>query len=81
MKWRLGLEGIDASLNRLLEAPTDLGKIYEGPTLFIGGEKSNYLHPSHHPEVRRFPNSRIVMLKKAGHWLHAEQPEAFTQNG
>ena len=23
MKWRLGLEGIDASLNRLLEAPTD----------------------------------------------------------
>ena len=78
MKWRLGLEGIDASLNRLLEAPTDLGKIYEGPTLFIGGEKSNYLHPSHHPEVRRFfPNSRIVMLKKAGHWIHAEQPEAF----
>ncbi len=78
MTWRLGLKGIDASLNRLLQALGETEKIYEGPALFVGGENSNYLHPRHHPEVRRFfPNSRIVMLKRAGHWLHAEQPDAF----
>ena len=24
-----------------------------------------------------FPNSRINMINKAGHWLHADQPKEF----
>ena len=78
MVWRLGLNGIERSLKHLLGVPGETGQVFEGPSLFIGGENSNYLHPKYHPEVRRlFPNSRIVVLKQAGHWLHAEQPESF----
>ena len=66
---------IDASLNRLLEAPTDLGKIYEGPTLFIGGEKSNYLTQA---ITRRcgFPEQQDCDAQKLVIGF-LKQPEAF----
>jgi pimeloyl-ACP methyl ester carboxylesterase len=26
---------------------------------------------------RLFPNAQIVTIDQAGHWLHADQPDAF----
>jgi pimeloyl-ACP methyl ester carboxylesterase len=26
-----------------------------------------------------FPNTRLVRVKNAGHWVHSEQPEVFLQ--
>ena len=26
-----------------------------------------------------FPSTRLVRIKKAGHWVHSEQPEIFTE--
>jgi len=28
---------------------------------------------------RLFPQARIVRIEGAGHWVHAEQPQAFLQ--
>ncbi|SDQ27933.1 alpha/beta fold hydrolase [Flagellimonas zhangzhouensis] len=56
-------------------APT---AIYEGPTLFLRGDRSEYIMPNDYPELKRhFPNSEIETIDKASHWLHAENPKQF----
>jgi esterase len=48
--------------------------------LFVAGARSNYLQPEHEPGIRRlFPEARIIRIEGAGHWVHAEQPQAFLQ--
>jgi esterase len=45
------------------------------PALFIAGEKSNYLKPDDEQDIRLlFPNSEIIFIPGAGHWIHADQP-------
>ncbi|WP_104734751.1 alpha/beta fold hydrolase [Hanstruepera ponticola] len=51
---------------------------FEGNTLFLRGDKSEYI--GHQDETiikNHFPNSKIVTIANAGHWLHAENPEDF----
>ncbi|KAI8076503.1 Alpha/Beta hydrolase protein [Gilbertella persicaria] len=53
---------------------------YEGPTLFITGDKSPFRKPFiRQPELakRYFPNAEIVNVKGAGHWVQAEKPQEF----
>jgi pimeloyl-ACP methyl ester carboxylesterase len=51
---------------------------FSKPALFIRGARSNYIRDKDIPEiVRLFPNSRVVTIPQAGHWVHAEQPRAF----
>ena len=51
---------------------------YQGPTLFVRGGLSNYIRDKDIPETEQlFPNSRMVTIPQAGHWVHAEQPRAF----
>jgi esterase len=48
--------------------------------LFVAGARSNYIEPKHEPGIRRlFPRARIMRIEDAGHWVHAEQPQAFLQ--
>lgn len=77
-KWELNLPvlleylpGISSGLEALqAHAPSPV------ETLFIRGEHSDYLLPEHEPEIREYyPQSKIVTIDNAGHWLHAEQPE------
>jgi len=51
---------------------------YNGPTLFIGGEKS-YYKLSNDAEVikRHFPHAEIKMIENAGHWIHHEAVDEF----
>lgn len=51
---------------------------YDGPTLFLRGDRSEYIVPSDFPEIRHhFPNAVLETIGNAGHWLHAEQPKLF----
>ena len=51
---------------------------FEGETLFLKGEKSNYITENEEGLIEaHFPNSKIVTVKNAGHWLHAENPTQF----
>jgi pimeloyl-ACP methyl ester carboxylesterase len=52
---------------------------YFGPTLFIYGTRSNYIVPERDTDDIKtaFPAAEIKALEGAGHWLHAEQPDAF----
>lgn len=52
-------------------------KFYD-KTLFLGGEKSNYIQPTDEIIIHRyFPNALISHIKGAGHWLHAEKQNEF----
>ncbi|MBO0322794.1 alpha/beta fold hydrolase [Muricauda sp. CAU 1633] len=52
--------------------------VYEGPTLFIRGDRSEYIQPSDFTDIKKhFPNATIETVDNAGHWLHAENPKQF----
>ncbi|WP_282073524.1 alpha/beta fold hydrolase [Polaribacter atrinae] len=52
--------------------------VFEKDTLFLKGENSNYITQDEEPIIEaHFPNSKIVEIKNAGHWLHAENPKQF----
>ncbi|MGG5890727.1 alpha/beta fold hydrolase [Falsiroseomonas sp. HC035] len=75
-RWRIGLEEIAAGLGDIGGWP-DLPGRYDGPTLVLAGETSDYIQPEHWPVFQRlFPAARRESIK-AGHWLHAENPQAF----
>lgn len=46
------------------------------PTLFVRGEKSDYIQGRNEADrMTYFPDSSVVSVAGAGHWLHIEQPE------
>ncbi|WP_111411895.1 alpha/beta fold hydrolase [Billgrantia lactosivorans] len=77
LRLRIGLDQIEAGYRDIMQAPAGEGA-FEGPTLVLRGGKSHYVPDSALPNLREvLPNARLVTLEEAGHWLHAEQPEAF----
>ena len=51
---------------------------FDGKTLFLSGENSNYITKEDLPLISaHFANSSVVTVKNAGHWLHAENPVQF----
>ncbi len=74
--WRIGLAEIAAGLPAI-ERWEGAG-VYDGPVLVLRGERSDYVLPEHRPLFRAlFPRARFASLRDAGHWLHADAPEAF----
>lgn len=48
------------------------------PTLFIRGDRSEYISLEDEKQIsNQFLNYRLKTISNAGHWLHAENPEAF----
>lgn len=48
--------------------------------LWLAGETSRYVRDEFAPAMDRwFPRNRRVTIKKAGHWVHSEQPEVFLE--
>ncbi len=78
--WRIGLNFIAAGMADIEGWPAFSHARFEGPVLFVAGEASDYVQPGHHDVARAlFPAARFMALKNAGHWLHADQPEAFLE--
>ena len=80
LRWRIDLEAIAEALPDLTGfPPTAPGAAYRGPTLFLRGERSEYLTARHEARIRAlFPCASIDTIAGAGHWLHAERPAAVT---
>ncbi len=76
--WRIGLDEIVAALPEIEAWAAPAEARYTKPTLFIAGASSDYIRPEHRPLIRTwFPAARFVILKNAGHWLHADNPDGF----
>jgi pimeloyl-ACP methyl ester carboxylesterase len=78
-RWRLNLAAIERAMPFLVGFPAlPSAASYRGPALFVAGGRSDYLRAEHEAEIRRlFANAGIAGIADAGHWLHAEQPQAF----
>ncbi len=76
MDWRFDLASITKNYEEILaEVPHDSCNTR---SLFLRGERSNYVTDAEIPGIKeRFPNSSIETIPGAGHWLHAEKPDAF----
>ncbi|MEX2454776.1 MAG: alpha/beta fold hydrolase [Rhodospirillaceae bacterium] len=77
-RWRIDLAAISAGMSGILSFDADEGDSFDGPTLFVAGENSTYIRDGHRARISAlFPKSRIVTIKGAAHWVHADRPEAF----
>lgn len=78
-QWRLNLDAISHSIAEITSFPdTDDIEPFAKRVLFIGGGQSDYLNKNNQKLTRQcFPLASFAMIKSAGHWLHAEQPEIF----
>ncbi|MBI9039978.1 alpha/beta fold hydrolase [Lutibacter sp.] len=72
------------NLHSLSENNSEVGEAlpsfthFDGPTLFLKGENSNYITSEEIPLINaHFANAKIITVKNAGHWLHAENPTQF----
>lgn len=77
LQWRFNLNVIAEKIDSVGERITSNEK-YEGKTLFIRGEKSNYITDDDKSEILNlFPKAEIKTCANAGHWVHADNPECM----
>ncbi len=83
--WKLNVKSILNNLNHIMEG-IDISKVPENqitgfPVIFLKGSESDYLSNSDYPGVLKiFPSAEINVVKNAGHWLHADQPDEVARN-
>lgn len=74
---KLDLDSLIANVENIGAALPEHLK-FEKPTLFVNGEKSNYIGETDKEQIQKqFPNVEFVEIKGAGHWVHAENMDDF----
>ena len=77
--WRFNVDAIQKNYLNICDWP-DHSETYTGPTLFIKGELSDYMHEKHTASIpSHFPGAKLETLEGTGHWLHAEKPNEFNK--
>lgn len=82
-KWRVNAEVLYDHLDEIVSGVNknwfeDRIPVTSYPVIFIRGMKSKYILPEDEPMIKEiYPDSKIIDITDAGHWLHAEQPELF----
>ena len=76
-RWRIGLNEIHHNSSHLVKALTE-GTPFQGPTLFLRGEQSDFLLETDMDLIRRwFPQAKLQAIPHSRHLLHTENPEAL----
>lgn len=76
LDWRFNLDTIAQNIGNVGE---DMYGIESNiNTLFIRGDKSNYILDEDMPQIKKtFTSAEFATVSNAGHWLHAENPSEF----
>ena len=79
LTWKCDLEIMERYMPALSGFPVfGPQTTYPGPTLFVAGARSDHIRPEHERRIALlFPGWRIVRVRAAGHWVHADQPQAM----
>ena len=76
-EWEPNLRLLSAELPAVMGFPDLSGRRFEGPVLWMRGERSGYVEDEDAPAMRAlFPRTVRLTVHDAGHWVHAEQPDA-----
>jgi pimeloyl-ACP methyl ester carboxylesterase len=77
--WQPNLAMLGDSLAEIGAWPDPGPASYPGPVLWLTGERSAYVQPRDEETMRRlFPAVERRVVPDAGHWVHADQPQAVT---
>jgi esterase len=77
--WRMNLEVLTAQYQNILQAIPFQSSIKK-PVYFIRGAKSDYILDKEIPALQLlFPQMQLKTIANAGHWVQAEQPQAFLE--
>jgi esterase len=78
LQWRINLPALKANYHLIRQAVCE-SALYEKPCLFIRGERSDYVRDDDVAQIKsHFTQAQFASLP-AGHWVHAEQPQAFIE--
>ena len=76
--WILNYEGLRRDYPLLSLAPDSAGAQYHRPSLFVRGQKSSFISKESEGSIRKiFPESMILTVAGAGHWVHFDKPDQF----
>ena len=80
LAFRFNLESLEENIHEVgVELPPQ--SVSDVPALFMRGVNSGYVTEQDKTLIRNhFPESTVVDIEGAGHWLHAENPEDFYKN-
>lgn len=76
-QWKMNLPVIYEHYSEVLAAITS-DEIFEEPTLFLNGGRSDYVNDSNIPGIKAlFSDVQFKTIEEAGHWIHADAPDQF----
>ncbi len=76
-RWQPNLDLLEDSLDAIAGWPDPGAVSYDGPVLWLTGQESDYVRPEHEPVMKAlFPQVRRETVAGAGHWVHADNPQA-----
>ncbi|QRZ61832.1 alpha/beta fold hydrolase [Rothia sp. ZJ932] len=78
--WEPNLGMLRENLDAIMgwDAPDE--EPFAGQVLWVAGGNSNYIQPEDTPTMRAlFPKVRKITVKGAGHWVHADKPDAVIE--
>lgn len=79
-RWRMNLPVIKENYPRLIGPVGKAGENFGGPALFVRGGNSRYVREEDVEGIELFfPAAKLVTVEGAGHWVHAEAPEAMSE--
>lgn len=78
--WKLNLSAIQNNIENVgVTVPAN--DPVNTPTLFVRGAKSDYIRPEDEALINAvFPQATVTTIENAGHWIHAEQPDALYES-
>jgi pimeloyl-ACP methyl ester carboxylesterase len=78
LQWRFNFPALKANIKAVGDATPMPFSPINIPVMFLKGDKSDYIFPSDMKLIMSmFPIARIEIIPNAGHWVHADQPQAF----
>jgi esterase len=77
LAWRFNLHTLAEKYSEFVSNAIKFG-VFSGETFFISGAKSDYILPQDEFLIKQqFPNSKVMKVQNAGHWVQAENPKDF----